>query len=179
VFALHYSSGKNKGFVMEKVNINQIQDSFDDFLKSFKITTQYVWLPDIYNLPAQISYDVTCGSETDEFLPCFSFTKAEWGSSQCDALCWYVSPHRDDFTFRTKLFREFPVVKRLSAPFRPTVGKQFQMKCKISSTSATYCINGIDYAIATYQEGEVPQRGYFGFAKYSTANITVENVHIN
>jgi PHD/YefM family antitoxin component YafN of YafNO toxin-antitoxin module len=32
VFALHYKSVKNKGFVMKKVNVTQIQDSFDDFL---------------------------------------------------------------------------------------------------------------------------------------------------
>lgn len=146
--------------------------------QSFKITDQYVWLPDIYTLPASISYDVTCGSETDEFLPCFSFTKAEWASSECDALCWYASPHRDDFTFRTKLFRNFPSVKRLSPPYRPTVGKKFHMECKITTTSATYSINGIDYATATYKEGEVPNRGYFGFAKFGTENITVENVNV-
>ncbi|GCL60880.1 hypothetical protein [Microcystis aeruginosa] len=147
--------------------------------QSFKITDQYVWLPDIYTLPASISYDVTCGSETDEFLPCFSFTKAEWASSECDALCWYASPHRDDFTFRTKLFRNFPSVKRLSPPYRPTVGKKFHMECKITTTSATYSINGIDYATATYKEGEVPNRGYFGFAKFGTENITVENVALH
>jgi PHD/YefM family antitoxin component YafN of YafNO toxin-antitoxin module len=32
VFALHYKSVKNKGFVMKKVNVTQIQDSFNDFL---------------------------------------------------------------------------------------------------------------------------------------------------
>jgi PHD/YefM family antitoxin component YafN of YafNO toxin-antitoxin module len=32
VFALHYKSVKNKGFVMKTVDISQVQDSFDDFL---------------------------------------------------------------------------------------------------------------------------------------------------
>ena len=146
--------------------------------QSFKITNQYVWLPTLYTLPAHISYDVTCGSETDEFLPCFSFTKAEWASPECDALCWYASPHRDDFTFRTKLFGETPTLKRLSPPYRPTVGTKFQMECKITATSATYSINGKDYATATYKEGKVPEQGYFGFAKYRTANIIVENVNV-
>ncbi len=144
--------------------------------ESFNITLEYVWLNDLYSLPIQITYDVTCGAEEDEFLPCFSLTKAEWDSPECDALSWYVSPHRDDFTFRTKLFRDFPSVKRLSPPWRPTVGTKFQMKCKVTSTSATYSIDGIDYATATYEEGQIPAQGYFGFAKYGVENITVEEV---
>ncbi len=146
--------------------------------RSFKITNQYVWLPTIYTLPATISYDVTCGSETDQFLPCFSFTKAQWASPECDALSWFASPNRDDFTFRTQLFRNFPATQRLSPPFRPTVGTKFTVECKITATSATYSINGKDYATATYKEGDVPLRGYFGFATYNPMNITVENVHV-
>ncbi len=147
--------------------------------QSFKITNQYVWLPHIYALPARISYDVTCENERDEFIPCFSFTKAQWGSPECDALSWYASPHRDDFTFRTNLFGKFPTVKRLSPSWRPTVGEKFRMSCEITTTSATYSINGIDYATATYNEGDVPNRGYFGFAKYGDVNITVENVYVD
>jgi hypothetical protein len=146
--------------------------------QSFKITDQYVWLPNMYTLPAEISYDVTCGSETDEFLPCFSFTKAEWASESCDALSWYASPHRDDFTFRTELFRTFPKVKRLSPAFKPTVGVKFKMSCKITPNSATYSINGKPYATATYDNDTIPIQGYFGFAKYKTDNITVENVKV-
>jgi hypothetical protein len=41
---------------------------------------------------------------------------------------------------------------------------------------ATYSINGIDYAKATYEEGQIPAQGYFGFATYGVENITVENV---
>lgn len=148
-------------------------------LKPFNITNQYVWLKDLYYLPIEITYDVTCGNEEDDFLPCFSLTKAEWDSPECDALSWYASPHRDDFTFRTKLFRDFPIVERRSPPWRPTVGTKFQMKCRIFSTSATYFINGIEYATATYEEGQIPVKGYFGFANYGVANITVENVEID
>lgn len=32
MFALRYDDVKNKGFVMKKVNVTQVQDSFDDFL---------------------------------------------------------------------------------------------------------------------------------------------------
>ncbi|SHI48936.1 hypothetical protein [Aquimarina spongiae] len=144
--------------------------------ESFKITDQYVWLPDMYTLPATISYDVICGSESDEFLPCFSFTRSEWDSASCDALSWYASPHRDDFTFRTDLFRDFPKVDRLSPPFKPAVGAKFSVSCSIDSTSATYSINGKPYAKATYSNDTIPIQGYFGFAKYQTENITVENV---
>jgi hypothetical protein len=144
--------------------------------KSFNITNEYVWLNDLHTLPIQITCDVTCRNEKDEFLPCFSLTRAEWDSPECDALSWYVSPHRDDFTFRTKLFRDFPSVQRLSPPWRPIVGTKFQMKCVVSSTLATYSINGKDYATATYEEGQIPGQGYFGFANYGVENITVENV---
>ncbi|MEZ4776717.1 MAG: hypothetical protein R3D00_26310 [Bacteroidia bacterium] len=147
--------------------------------QSFKITDQYVWLPNIYTIPAEISYDVTCNSETDEFLPCFSFSRAEWDRKECDALSWYVSPHRDDFTFRTNLFRNFPQVNRLSAGFKPTVGTKFKVSCSINQTSATYSINGQPYATATYSDTDVPLQGYFGFAKYQTENITVENVTVS
>ncbi len=143
---------------------------------SFKITDQYVWLPELYTLPAQISYDVICGNETDEFIPCFSFTRAQWDSPECDALSWYASPHTDYFTFRTNLFEIYPTVERLSAPFKPTVGVSFKVSCNITSTSATYAINGVDYAKATYKQGDVPIQGYFGFAIYDTENITVKNV---
>ena len=46
--------------------------------QSFTIDKEYVWLPDQYALPAQISCDVTCGDANDEFIPCFSYTRAEW-----------------------------------------------------------------------------------------------------
>jgi len=146
--------------------------------KSFKITNQYVWLPNLYKLPAQISYDVTCGSITDEFLPCFSLTKAEWDSELCDALSWYASPHRDDLTFRTNLFRHYPKIERLSTAFKATVGLKFTVSCSITSTSAIYSINGKPYATATYDKGKIPIEGYFGFAKYNSENITVENVQV-
>lgn len=144
--------------------------------QSFQITNEYVWLPDLYELPAQISYDVTCGDQNDQFLPCFSFTKAEWDSPQCDALSWYASPHRSDFTFRTKLFREFPLVQRISPAWCPAVGAKFHVDCIITTTSASYSIDGKEYAAAAYNFGDVPERGYFGFAAYSAENITVENV---
>ncbi|WP_423226810.1 cadmium-containing carbonic anhydrase [Candidatus Amarolinea aalborgensis] len=144
--------------------------------QSFQITNEYVWLPDLYELPAQISFDVTCGNQNDQFLPCFSFTKAEWESPQCDALSWYASPHRNDFTFRTKLFRDFPSVQRISPAWCPAVGAKFHVQCIITTTSATYYIAGKEYATATYRYGDVPERGYFGFATYGGENITVENV---
>ena len=146
--------------------------------QSFDLTNEYTWLPDLYTLPAQISYDVVCNQETDEFLPCFSFTRAEWDSQECDALSWYASPHRDDFTFRTNLFRDFPPVERLGTPFKPKVGETFKVSCIISADTATYAINGKNYAIANYADGVVPSQGYFGFAVYKAELITVSNVSV-
>ncbi len=155
--------------------------------QSIKISNEYVWLPTLYTLPVRIACDVTCGSQSDEFLPCFSLTRAEWGNPACDALSWYLSPHRSDFTFRTKLFGQFPTVKLAGPAFQPIVGQKFTMVCEIHATHATYSIRAASvpyyanlspYATATYADGDVPKSGYFGFAKYSDENITVENITV-
>ncbi|MEM9163684.1 MAG: hypothetical protein AAGC54_11535 [Cyanobacteria bacterium P01_F01_bin.4] len=58
------------------------------------------------------------------------------------------------------------------------MGTSFRLKCRVTETSATNSINGRDYVTATNTPEEVPNQGYFGFAKYGKANITVENVSI-
>jgi hypothetical protein len=44
-------------------------------------------------------------------------------------------------------------------------------------TYAEYSIDGVFYASATYAEGDVPQKGYFGFGVYSGSEAKlIENV---
>ena len=50
------------------------------------------------------------------------------------------------------------------------------MRCIINKNSASYSINGKTYATATYKEGAVPLKGYFGFAVYQRENINVLNI---
>ncbi|MBL4705219.1 MAG: hypothetical protein JKY54_11910, partial [Flavobacteriales bacterium] len=73
------------------------------------ITQKYHWLPGLIDLPAEISYDVTCNNEADEFLPCFSKNKVEQGGKnpEPDALSWYFSPNRDDYTLEPTYLQIF------------------------------------------------------------------------
>ena len=43
-----------------------------------------------------------------EFIPVFSKNKREWGGPAPDALSWFFSTYRSDFTFRKKVFGEIP-----------------------------------------------------------------------
>ncbi len=173
---------KNIDALAALYHLNESGDSeaFVKFLASvtLQITNKYIWLPKEYTLPLKISLDVTCMNNDDEFLPCFSKTKAQWGYSDCDALSWYLSPHRDDFTFRTKLFGEFPKVERHQPRLKAVVGKKYRIICEIMEKSATYNIDGDKYASATYNSGTVPTAGYFGFAVYRTEDIKIENIDI-
>lgn len=142
------------------------------------IKKNYVWLQEEYTLPITFTCNVACHSQSDEFLPCFSQTRAQWASPDCDALSWYLSPHRHDFTFRTKLFREFPSIERFSPGLNAEVGRTYKMRCEIGNSSATYWIDDKKYATANYSPGAVPGIGYIGFAVYGVANIAVRDITI-
>jgi hypothetical protein len=144
-------------------------------IPSLDIQAQYVWTDIQCTLPATIACNVVCHKESDEFIPCFSLNKADWNSGKSDALSWYASPQRDDFTFRTGMFKNFPEVQRFASPFKPTVGQRFSMTCEITTTQATYWLNGQKYATATYTNGTVPISGFFGFATYAQ----VEDISLN
>ena len=133
---------------------------------SVSISNQYIWLEKEYSLPLEFSCNFVCNAQSDEFLPCFSKTKAQWGNRDCDALSWYMSPHRHDITFRTQLFRGWPAVKRNGSGFNAEVGKQYKMTCQIRNNTATYWIDGQEYATTTYDPDTIPPSGYIGFAVY-------------
>lgn len=52
------------------------------------------------------------------------------------------------------------------------------MTAEIRQTGAKYYINGDLYAEATYQEADVPQKGYFGFAIYNAEDKTIKDVKV-
>ncbi|MBV6626864.1 MAG: hypothetical protein KI793_28655 [Rivularia sp. (in: Bacteria)] len=141
-----------------------------------RITDKYIWLPEEYKLPLVFNCNFVCNANSDLFIPCFSQTKAEWGSENCDALSWFFSPHRHDFTFRTKLFKEFPTVERHIPGFNAEVGKRYQMKCEISNNTATYWIDGHKYATASYAPGTIPTSGYIGFAVYGMLDVVIDSI---
>jgi uncharacterized protein (TIGR02996 family) len=144
----------------------------------FHVTNQYLWVPQLNALPLGISFAVTCHSPEDEVLPCFSHTRAEWRSPDCDALCWSFSVKLDVFTFRTKLFGEFPATALHRPAMKAEVGRRYRITCDITSGSASYSIDGEPYATATYEPGTVPATGFFGFAVYHPEDILVEDIRI-
>ncbi len=73
-----------------------------------EVKWDYVCLEEDVQLPATIHFDATANSKESEFLPCFSQTRAEWDIPDRDALCWFLSAHRSDLTFRTELFSKLP-----------------------------------------------------------------------
>ena len=141
------------------------------------VTNEYKWFPEIHNLPVLIELDFTCNKDSDEFIPCFSYNQKQWGKGVCDALSWYMSPHRHDFTFRTGLFDGFPEEERTPG-FNVQVGQKYHMMCRIEETGAEYHIDGEFYAKTNYSKGTVPITGYFGIAVYSPVDILVENVSV-
>jgi hypothetical protein len=145
---------------------------------SITISNTYVWLESVHSLPLEFSCTFVCNAHSDEFLPCFSKTRAEWPSQDCDALSWYISPHRHDFTFRTQLFRAFPTVSREGSGFNVEVGRPYKMKCQIRKDTATYWIDDQRYATATYAPGTVPSTGQIGFAVFGPAQISVKDVAV-
>ena len=142
------------------------------------ITDEYIWLPELHVLPVTIRLQVRFGKKSDEFLPCFSANRVEWGEGECDALSWYLSPHRHDFTFRTNLFEGFPEVKRFQKGKKAALNRDYQMTCTIRETNATYWIDGKRYARATYAAGTVPREGYLGFAIFEPEDITVWDIQV-
>jgi len=49
------------------------------------------------------------------------------------------------------------------------------MQATISKTWANYYIDGEKYAEIEYEEDDVPQEGYFGFAVYNRDNLVIVN----
>jgi hypothetical protein len=140
------------------------------------ITNTNYWLPELRYLPYEISFDFICRSVNDELIACYSKTKAPWAQPNVDALTWYMSPHRDDFTFRTQMFATFPNVVRHMAGIKAEVGKSYKMRCVVEALTATYYINDQKYATATYPAGTIPTEGYFGFIAYAQDHITIQNM---
>jgi hypothetical protein len=134
-----------------------------------------VWLGKEYTLPATFSFDAVLGDPHDQVIPVFSQTKAGWGSPGCDALTYFLSVDRNDYSFRFNGFdlKHSPTQYRrlLAVP-----GKSYHLKCTITATSASYSIDDQDYATVTYPIGSVPQKGYFGFFGYYATGATVKNL---
>jgi len=132
---------------------------------------QHYWSETLIELSdhksVKCSYQVKSLSNNAEFIGAFSLNKAKWGSKNVDALTWYAAPHRSDFTFRTKMFGEFP-------PSHPVKNKLLAkdvwhlVEVELSKHYASYRVNGEVFAYLDKNEGYWPTSGYFGFAGYNS-----------
>ena len=87
----------------------------------------------------------------------FAKEKAEWSTDySTETLSWFLSPHRDDFTFRTYLFGEFPEIIRSESWVKMEIDVFYKIKVEIRETCALLFVNEKLYASTVYSEDEVP-----------------------
>ena len=74
---------------------------------------------------------------------------------------------RSDFTFRTKLFGDFPESEQYDH-IKSVVNEHqyYTVECNITETGAEYAINGEPYAKCEYTPDTVPVVGHVGIAIY-------------
>ena len=89
----------------------------------------------LYKLPIKINFDFKINDKNCEMIPVFSQNKSFWGSGNEDALSFYASSHRKDFTFRTGLFASFPKIS-YSSTFEFEVGKWYNFSAIINQKEA-------------------------------------------
>ena len=89
----------------------------------------YIWSNAQFELPIKIRHGFTF-KKPGEIHPAFSLNKKHWGHGS-DALSWFMATMRQDFTFRTKLFGEFPASVREHSGFKCKVNQHYIMECFI------------------------------------------------
>jgi len=137
------------------------------------------WCPeavDVGSEPIDIFYEVKAEAQDSECIAAFSHNRTTWGNGACDALSWYVAPHRSDFNFRTQMFGGFPRIAR-EENFRISGGEWHKVHTQISEDGATYTVDGRHFATARLAAGEVPRSGHLGFTPYAS-NFSVRNVMV-
>ena len=86
----------------------------------FEVTNKYVWTKKQYKLPIRVNFEFKFMKD-GEFIPAFSHNRRQWGQPNPDALSMYLGTKRNDFTFRTGLFKSFPSVKRPNPGFNANI----------------------------------------------------------
>ena len=86
-----------------------------------------------------------------------------------DAFTWYAAAHRNDFTFRTKMFGGFPRVAKRNT-FKLKQGKWYTMEVNLSTTKVSYSIDGKHFATSgKLKTGDIPAEGYVGMISYASS----------
>eukprot|EP01094_Clydonella_sp_ATCC50884_P006892 TRINITY_DN1607_c0_g1_i1.p1 TRINITY_DN1607_c0_g1~~TRINITY_DN1607_c0_g1_i1.p1 ORF type:complete len:175 (+),score=33.49 TRINITY_DN1607_c0_g1_i1:227-751(+) len=142
--------------------------------------TETAYVSEICNVPCAMQCRVRMNHEQCEFIPFFSLSLAAFRSAEADALTWHLSPHRSDFTFRTRVFLNFPSSIRLAEPVRAIVGEWYTVRCEISEESAVMFLDGVPYASCELSAADgVPSSGYFGFIQVrSSATMDIADIQI-
>ena len=130
----------------------------------------YVQLGDrtLVSLPIYVRCEVLPLSPDTECMLIATKNCQPW-SRGGDGLTAYSSVNRVDFTFRSGIFAGFPRVRRHSFErLRPSEWNELSMV--LSDHAATYWINGIMVASASFQAQEVPDSEvYLGLISYITS----------
>ena len=113
------------------------------------------------------TYEICCERKS-EFIGAFSNSRKPWGHSQADALTWYGSPSRKDFTFRCRVFKTFLRCQNYQ-PMLLTAGKWHRIEVRISQDYCKYFIDdSLVASMSPANTSDCPQEGYFGFTTYTT-----------
>lgn len=96
----------------------------------------------------------------------FSYNRKGWGDGG-DGLTWYGAPHRDDFSFRTKVFGSYPNVTFQNTK-RLDERKWYAVKVQLWTDKANYFVDGSLFAEVQLKDNEIPSSGYVGFMSYAT-----------
>ena len=81
---------------------------FGQDTKDIVVKDKYLWSKLKFKLPIKVSFDVMIMHNPSAILPVFAKEKIEWNGKNTDALTWHLATDRDDFTFRTNMFGDFP-----------------------------------------------------------------------
>lgn len=159
-----------------------------------------VWHPELIVLehtPTIIRYDFMPIDADAEVIGAFSRNCRDWDQGGCDALSWYAASHRDDFSFRGKMFGTFPAnlaqVRRKvklgmknrdrgtkspsttlqGSPTRIRAGEWHTMEVALSLSEATYRVDGQEWGKVLRERGAgaeavYPERGYLGMIRYES-----------
>ena len=79
----------------------------------------------------------------------------------------------------TNMYYTYPATLVAHKMFVAEVGVSYEIECHITDVSAYYTVNGEMFATCEYARGVIPEKGYFGFARYNPGEIkAVRNVKI-
>jgi hypothetical protein len=95
-----------------------------------------------------------------------------------DALTWYFAPHRNDFSFRSRMFGGFPEIIRQSVQ-TVSINEWHAVEVRLTRKEVSYSVDGEEYAVCKLTERDgVADEGFVGFVSYASP-WEARNLHVD